>query len=39
MTTHWWPIDTKAVSKMGLNARVFGRDVFQRIPVKKGNAS
>ncbi len=39
MTTHWWPIDTKVVTKMGLNARVFGRDVFQRIPVKTGNAS
>lgn len=37
MTTHWFPVDPEAVPWMGLNARVLGRDVFQQIPVTKGN--
>jgi hypothetical protein len=37
MTTHWWPIDANTVPWMGLNARVFGRDIFQQIQVKKGD--
>lgn len=38
MTTHWWPVDANSVPWMGLNARVFGRDIFQQIQVKKGAA-
>ena len=35
MTTHWAPVDAKRVTWMRLNARVLGRDVFQKIPVTK----
>src|SRR5690348_17123462 len=34
MTTHWSPVDT-GYNRMGVNARVFGRDVFQPIPQRK----
>ena len=37
MTTHWLAINPD-YKRMGLNGRIFGRDVFQQIPVKKGNA-
>jgi hypothetical protein len=39
MTTHWWPVDTKEVPWMGLNARVLGRDVFQKIPLRSPTPS
>jgi hypothetical protein len=38
MTTHWWPLDPTRHPRMGLNARVLGRDVFQQIHVTKGAA-
>jgi len=38
MTTHWSAIDP-SYTRMGLNGRVFGRDVFQRIPIRKGMPS
>ncbi len=34
MTTHWWPVDTR-YNRMGLNARVLGKAVFQQIPLRK----
>jgi hypothetical protein len=38
MTTHWSAIDT-TYGRLGVNARVLGRDVFQRIPIRKGMPS
>jgi hypothetical protein len=35
MTTHWSAVDTSR-KRVGINARVFGRDVFQPIPQRKG---
>ena len=35
MTTHWWPIDSVRHARMGLNARVLGKAVFQQIPVRQ----
>ncbi len=34
MPTHWAPIDRR-YNRMGLNARVLGKAVFQPIPVRK----
>ena len=34
-TTHWTAID-QTYKRMGINARLFGRDVFQPIPQRKG---
>jgi hypothetical protein len=38
MTTHWSPVDPTR-NRVGVNARTFGRDVFQPIPQRKGNAA
>ena len=35
ITTHWSAVDP-SYKRMGINARVFGRDVFQPIPQRKG---
>ena len=35
ITTHWSPVDPKR-NRIGINARTFGRDVFQPIPQRKG---
>ena len=37
MTTHWWPVDPQAIPWMGLNARIFGREVIRQIPIKQGS--
>ena len=34
-TTHWSPVDP-TYTRMGVNARMFGKDVFQPIPQRKG---
>jgi len=34
MTTHWSAVDP-SYKRMGINARVFGRDVFQPIPQRR----
>jgi hypothetical protein len=35
ITTHWTPVDPTR-NRTGINFRLFGRDVFQAIPQRKG---